>query len=338
MKFHKEIKIGITVVVAIALLVWGVFFLKGQGLLSSKRTFYAEYKDVSGLVVASPVFVRGVKVGQVGEIIIDVKRDLIVVALTIEQSDLIVPEDTKANFSSADLFTKAISLEIGKSEKLLNDGDTLNSLKQLSLQETVNAQIVPLKEKTQELLSSVDSLVDIFSGLLGRNEGEVDESFRSIKRTILKFENTANNLDLFIAQEKTRVSGILGKVDNIAGTFSANSGKITTTINNLSALSDTLANADISGTIDRAKSTIDQLAQITTKINNGEGTLGALIKSDSLFNALVKTNDEIQRLVVNLKENPQRYVHFSVFGKREKGLKLDARDEKKLKEILDEKK
>lgn len=336
MKYQKEIKIGITVILAVAGVIWGVLFLKGHNMFANNRKFYAVYSDVSGLVPASPVFVNGLKVGQVASINID-KGNLnqLVVEFIVDNDNIIIPEDSKANLASADLFTKSIVLQLGKSSKLLKVGDTLVSSKQLSLQENVNAQIIPLKEKTQQLIGSIDSMVTIVTGVMGRNSGELDESFQSVRRAILNFESTAKNLDELIATEKGRISSIFGKVDNIAGSLSQSSGKITNTISNLSKISDTLANADIAGTVNKAKKTMDEIAKITEKINNGEGTMGALIKSDSLFNALVKTNDEIQRLVENMKDNPHRYVHFSVFGKREKGMKLDSRDQKKLKKMID---
>ncbi len=335
MKYQKQIKIGITVLFATAGLIWGVLFLKGRNIFANNRKFYAVYSDVSGLVPASPVFVNGLKVGQVSSINVDEQNlSLLVVEFVVDNNAIVLPKDTKANLASADLFTKSIVLKLGTSKEMLNIGDTLASSKQLSVQEQVNAQLLPLKEKTQALIGTIDSLVNIVSGVMGRNSGNLDQSFQSVRRAILNFETTAKNLDELIALEKGRISSIFNKVDNIAGTISSNSSNISNAITNLSKISDTIANADISGLIRKAKLTMNEFSKITEKINNGEGTLGALIKSDSLFNALVKTNDEIQRLVENLKEHPNRYVHLSIFGKREKGLKLDSREEKKLKEIL----
>jgi phospholipid/cholesterol/gamma-HCH transport system substrate-binding protein len=335
-KFQKELKIGITVIVAVAFLLWGVFFLKGVNVFGSNRTFYATYKNVSGLVPASPVFVKGVKVGQVAGISFDAKKDVVVVEMTIEYSSLKIPNDSKALFSSADFFTKSVDIVIGKSNKYYKEGDTILSEKPLSLQENVNAELLPLKKKTEQLIGTIDSMVAIISGVLGRNSEGLDQSFQSVRRAILTFENTAENLDGLIASERLRISSILNKVDNISGSVSSNLPQITKMIDNFKVMSDSLKNADLAGAVNKAQSTLNQISQITTKINNGEGTLGALIKSDSLFNALVKTNDEVQRLVENMKMNPHRYVHFSVFGKREKGLKLDSRDEKRLKELLNE--
>lgn len=335
MKYQKEIKIGITVIAAVAFVLWGVFFLKGKNVFANNRSFYAVYSDVQGLVVASPVYVNGLKVGQVGSIEIDKKNyKRIIVGFTIDNDDIQIPTDSKASFASADLFNKAIYLQMGVSNKVLSPGDTLISEKQMSLTESLNEQVIPLKEKTQELIGSIDSMVDIFSGVMGRNSGELDESFKSVRRAILKFENTAMNIDELIATEKTRISSITSKVDNIAGTVVANTPKITKTIDNISKMSDSLAKADIAGTVNRARNTLDELSKVMAKVNNGEGTLGALLKNDSLYNALVQTNEEMQRLLENVKEHPNRYVHFSIFGRKDKGIKLDAKDERKLKEVL----
>lgn len=336
MKYQKELKIGITVIVAIAFLLWGVFFLKGINVFGSNRTFYATYKEVSGLVPSSPVYSKGVKVGQVVSVSFDMKHDRVVVEFIVDYKSLEIPKNSRAKFYSVDFFTKGIDLQMGDSTVYYKDGDTITSEKSLSLQENVSAEILPLKKKTEELIGTIDSMVNIISGVLGRNSQGLDESFKSVRRAILTFENTAQNLDGLIASERARISSILSKVDNISGTVSSNLPQITKMIDNLKVMSDSLRNADLAGAVNKAEATMNQISQITTKINNGEGTLGALIKSDSLFNALVKTNDEIQRLVENMKMNPHRYVHFSVFGKREKGLKLDTRDEKRLKELLNE--
>lgn len=336
MKFQKEIKIGVTVVAAVACLLIGVFYLKGINVFGSNRTFYTTYKNVAGLVPASPVFVKGVKVGQVASISFDTKKDEVVVELVIDYPSLQIPKDSKAIFSSADFFTKSVDIVVGDSIVFYKEGDTIRSEKPLSLQENVSVELMPLKKKTQELIGSIDSMVAIITGVLGENTGELDESFKSVRRAILKFENTAINLDELIAVERHRISSIMGKVDNIAGTISSNTPKINDIIGNMQKLSTTMANADLTGMINKAQETMNQISQITTKINNGEGTMGALIKSDSLYNELNATNEQIQRLVENLKEHPNRYVHFSIFGRREKGLKLDPKDEKKLKQVLDD--
>lgn len=336
MKYGKEIKIGFTVIAAVAFVIWGVFFLKGRNILTASKTYYAIYSNVQGLVVASPVLVNGVKVGQVASIEIDpVNTNRIYVGFDIDNSKLRLPKDSRANFGSADLMNKAIILEMGNSKEYFNVGDTITSETQLTLQESISKEIIPLKEKTKELIGSIDSMVDILSGVMGRNSGELDESFKSVRRAILKFENTAHNLDELIANEKVRISSITAKVDNIAGTIVSNTPKINNIISNVGKMSDSLAKADIAGTINRARNSLDELSKVMAKVNNGEGTLGALLKNDSLYNELVSTNKEMQRLLENVKEYPNRYVHFSIFGRKDKGIKLDATDERKLKKVLE---
>jgi phospholipid/cholesterol/gamma-HCH transport system substrate-binding protein len=253
----------------------------------------------------------------------------------VDYEGLNIPIDSRAKFYNVDLLgTKGISLELGDSQKNAVNGDTLISAKSPSLQESVDAQIAPLKRKAEELIGSIDSMVTIVSGVIGQNTGELDARFKSIRRAILKFESTATNLDNFFTKEQSRLSSIFSKIDNISGTLSSNSGNINNALKNLSKITDSIANADLAGTLQKAKVTHDQLRQIISGINNGEGTMGKLVQNDSLFRALVSTNDEVQRLIENIKDHPYRYLHFSLFGKRDKGVKLDARDEKKLKEMI----
>lgn len=338
MKFSREIKIGVTAVVAICLVIWGVSFLKGESFFGDNRKFFVIYEEVGGLVPASPVTLHGQKIGQVRNTEIILKGEntgKILCEFVIDYDGLNIPEDSRAKFYSVDVLgTKGISIELGKSSEYAKPGDMLVSAKSPSLSESVDAQIAPLKNKVEGLIGSIDSMVTIVSGILGQNTGELDASFKSVRRAILKFENTATNIDEFIAVERYRLSSIFSKVDQISGTLAANTGNIDSTIKNLKSISDSLASVDFASAIDNAKVTIEKLSKIMTGISNGEGTMGKLIANDSLYNQLVHTNEEVQRLIENIKDHPYRYLHFSVFGKREKGVKLDSRDEKKLKEML----
>ncbi|MFI5204552.1 MAG: MlaD family protein [Flavobacteriales bacterium] len=338
MRFSKEIKIGITALVAIAAIIWGVNFLKGESLFGDNRKFYVIYEEVGGLVPASPVTLHGQKIGQVRNTGIILKGEhsgKIICEFVIDYEGLAIPRDSRAKFYSVDVLgTKGISIELGKSAEAAQPGDTLISAKSPSLQESVDAQIAPLKKKAEELIGSIDSMVTIVSGVLGQNTGELDASFKSIRRAILKFESTANNLDDFIATERFRLSSIFAKVDKISGTLASNSGKMDSTISNLTKISTTLANSDIAGTIGKIKTSVDLFANILADVDSGNGSLGKLVNTDSLYTKLMGVHDEIEALIQNIKDHPYRYLHFSVFGKREKGIKLDSRDEKKLKELL----
>jgi phospholipid/cholesterol/gamma-HCH transport system substrate-binding protein len=333
MKIRKEVKIGITVVVAVAFLIYGVNYLKGIDLFKKRREFIAVYSDINGLVVPSPVIVSGMKVGQVTEITF-IEHDKIIVKFSIDNKSVVFPKDSRAIIFNADLLgTRAIDIKYGKSDKMAQPGDTLVSDRQVSMQEKIDAQIAPLKFKIESLLGSLDTLTEGISGVIG---GSKDK----LKIAIDNFATTGKNLSEFttrlnqMVDETGKITATINKIDNIVGNIQKSNNQITKVINNTAAITDTISHLELTQTINKINKTMAGINSVLESVNKGEGTLGSLIKNDSLYKELVKTNDELNRLLENIREHPNRYVHFSVFGRKDKGIKLDARDEKKLKQIL----
>ncbi|NOR87041.1 MAG: MCE family protein, partial [Bacteroidales bacterium] len=160
MKISKETKIGIIFVVAAGLLFWGYNFLKGKDVFIKERMFYAQYYDVSGLGKADPVFINGLRAGQVKTLYFDPSNSgKVIVELQITQS-FPIPKNSTAKIISTDLMgTKAITLFLGNSSSLLIDGDTMDTSIESTLQEQMEQTIGPLKNKAEELLNSVDEII-----------------------------------------------------------------------------------------------------------------------------------------------------------------------------------
>ncbi len=336
----KEVKVGLVVVLAIAFLIYGVNYLRGIDLFKSSRDYYAMYQRVDGLVAASPVQYQGLKVGQVlSTELVEVRPGMMrmVVAFRIDNKVLKLPKDTRARLVSADLFgTKAIDLVPGTSTELLKAGDTLNAEEQLSLQARVDAQIAPVMQKAENLMASLDTMINAISQVLGENADNLEKSIGSFKDITQNIKEFTVKLNTLIDQESGKISSTLSKVDNLASSLSQQTGKIDRTLSNVSAISDTLAAADIGGAIRSAYAAVNNMNDLIAQINNGEGSLGKLIHTDSLHQALVRSGEELARLIENIREHPNRYMHISVFGRKEKGLKLDAQEEKKLKKMLND--
>lgn len=337
MKASKEIKIGLTVIVAIGFLIFGINYLKGVNLFNSNREFKAKYADIDGLVTASPVIFKGMKIGQVTEIELVDGGATIQVTFVIDNDDIKIPKDSKATIFSADLLgTRAINLEFGKDDKnFAQSGDFLKGAKQQSLGDRVDQEIAPIKKKAEELLGGIDSLVTIINKLVGDNKTGLDASISSVQRTLRSIETTANNLEGFVQEEKGKISATLSKVQSITTNLEHSNGKITGIIDNLAKISGNISQIDINATVSKLNSTLDNINTILTKINNGEGSLGKFVSSDSLHDALIATNLKVQNLIENFTNHPNRYLHISVFGTKEKGLKLTAAEEKKLKKLLE---
>lgn len=338
MKVSKEFKTGVVVVIGIFLLIFGVFFLKGTNLFGENREYYAVYNEIDGLVQSNPVTINGYKVGQVKEIrFLPGSSGRICVTFQIFEESLVIPEDSEARIFSSDLLgSKTVGITLGKSTNSLAIRDTLRSSKEEGIKEAVNAQIAPLKKKTEELIASIDSAVTIVKQILDKDaRTNLAESFSGIKRAINTFENTAIRLDTMIAAERAKIANITSNIQSIASNMASNNDRLTNVITNFSNISDSLAAADIKTTINKTKDAMTEVEEIMVKINNGEGTMGMLLTDSTLYENLAETSDDLDALVEDLRVNPHRYMHFSVFGRKPKSdLNLTKHEKEKLKELL----
>lgn len=322
MKISKEFKIGLVVVLGVAALVWGVSFLKGSDILSRKYYLYAVYPRVDNLIPANPLLINGFKVGQVNSISLvedgPLKNQVCVKFLLTEEVN--IPKLSVAKVVSSDLLgTKAVEIQLSEESSMVKNGDTLLSASEENLRESVNKQIAPLQAKALSLIGSIDSAMTVVTMLLSnKNRENIDKAFEGVKRSILSLEQTAYKLDALIASESGKISGVMNNLNSITGNLNRNEEKLNRVITNFSNLSDTLAKSQIKSAVANASATMKELNELMTKINRGEGTLGKLAKNDSLYNNLNSSAASLDRLLKDLESNPKRYVHFSIFGKKDK--------------------
>ena len=320
MKISKEIKTGIVVIISIALLVYGFNFLKGKDIFSSRDIYYAVYPQVSGLVEANPVQVNGFKVGRIKKIELLDTTGRLIVTLAISDDKLRIHKGTVARIVSTGLMgDKAIQLIMGNSSQFAKDGDTLISDIEASLQEAVEMQVKPLKDKAEKLISSIDSIMTVVQAVLDKTTREnLSKSFDNIKHALETFDRTAMRLDTMIASERSKISSIFSKVESISTNLANNNDKISEAIRNFSAISDTLAKANLTKTIENANSALGQVSNVMEKINKGEGSAGMLVHDKKLYDNLTAASGSLDSLLKDMNDHPKRY--FSVFG-RDKGKK-----------------
>ena len=338
MKFSKEIRLGALIIIAIGALVWGLNFLKGKNFFSKKTEFVAIYEHINGLVESNPIQINGYKVGQVSQIFFHPdKSGRIVVIFGINQDEIRLPKDSKARIFSSDLLgSKAIELILGTDTTDLQSGDTLKSDTEDNLKVSVNKQILPLKEKAEELIASMDSAVTIVQMVLNKEVRQnLKRSFEGISRAIETFEQTSISLEALVSGNRERLTDIFKNIEAISENIRNNKEQLSNAINNFSAISDSLSKANLIQAVSNASVALNKTATILDKINNGEGSLGMLIHNDSLYNDLDSAARSIDVLIKDINKHPGRYVHFSIFGKKDKGLKLTSEEEKKLKKILE---
>jgi len=311
LNISKETKIGTIIVLAVVLLIWGLNFLKGKNIFAPETEFIAIYPRISSLVEGNPVYINGYRVGQVTKIRFHPDSlGQIVVRFSMAKGTFPLGDDTKAMIYSADLLgSKAIELVLGSSNVFVQPGDTLQGTVEMELADQVNAQIKPLKDKSLELIQSIDEAVRVVQTIL---DDEVVESigsgFESFQRSLVKFERISTNMDNLVASNMGKLDDIFSKVQSITTTFNNNSEALTNVIQNLSAISDSIAKADFATTLNNINDALNATSDIMMKINNGDGTMGLLLNDDKLYNELTMAAIDLNMLLLDMRLNPGKYV------------------------------
>jgi phospholipid/cholesterol/gamma-HCH transport system substrate-binding protein len=315
LKFSREFIIGFLFIFATIVLVWGFNFLKSKNIFYKEKILYAVYNNVNGLEQSGPVFINGVRVGQVGKVYFDPSMNGDIIVKMIFTQEFPIPANSTARIFSEDLMgSKAIDIQLGNSTELAQTGDTLLNDLETSLKDAVNQQILPLKLKAEDLLSSIDTMVVAIQGVFNKDiRNDLTASIKSIRQTMSNLENTTQNLDTFVTLQSGRLSSIIYNIDMITRNLSNNSEEINRILDNLASVSDSLAQADIAGVIRNVDRTVTSLSTVLNKVDQGEGSLGMLINDDKLYRDLEKSALELSKLIEDIRLNPKRYVRFSVF-------------------------
>lgn len=337
MKISKDAKIGLVVIGAIVILIWGVNFLKGFNVFSSEQIFYARYERVDGLKKSSSVTLKGYKVGQIKSIKFSgASADHLLVEFSISDQ-FKLPSNSVARIESADIMgTKEIKLIPGTEKKILETGDTIKGSIEGDLKEQVSMQMLPLKNKAEKLMSGVDSVLTVIQYIFNeKTRDNLTKSFGSIEHTFKKLENASGTLDTIITGQKSHLENIFSNVDSITENLKNNNKNVTTILSNFSSISDSLSAADIAQTINNAKTTLKQTSEILEKINSGQGSMGMLINNDTLYSNLEAASNSLTNLLIDVKNNPKKYMHFSLFDSG-KTVYLNSEKSKKLSDKLNQ--
>lgn len=310
MKIANETKVGILAAFSIALLIIGYNFLKGNAIFSSETVLYAKYSHVDGLGVSKPVMINGFQIGRVDKL--QLQPDGSIVATLKIKGKYEIPKNTIAKLESLDLLgSKAIVMALGTGTDFAQDGDTLNANVAKGLMETVE----PVQKKAELIIAKMDSILTSVNTILNPNfQKNVDKSFNSIASTLASLEATSKKVDNLVGSEGSRISSILSNVEAISNNLKQNNQKINAILNNINTITDQVAAANFKQTIDNANKAVADLQGIVTKVNNGQGTLGLLVNDTKMYDNLNNASKNLDNLIIDLKENPKRYVHFSVFG------------------------
>ncbi len=301
MKLQREVKIGLFALAMLVCLYLGVNYLKGKDVFSGDRGYYAQFDETLGLQTSAPVLLRGVKVGSVTDISIDPRRpDKVVVAVGIKKQ-VRIPVDSRIRlFSNGIMGGKAIELVRGEAVTYFDRGAVIPSETAGGLLENASLSLDDLVSEAKSLMASLSATSASIDTLLVQNA----DSFRGIASNI---ENVTGQL------ARARIDAMIGDVRHFTSMLSDNSARFTGIVDNLDRVTGSLAEADLRGTIDTLGQSISHLNVMLAKVASGEGTLGRLMENPALYDSLTAATSNLAALLADVKANPKRYVHISVF-------------------------
>jgi phospholipid/cholesterol/gamma-HCH transport system substrate-binding protein len=325
-KFTREIKVGLFMAGGLLLFFTGFNFLKGFHPFRSYTSYHVVYADVSGIVNSSQVLVNGLKIGQVENITTLQPGDArqLVVTFTINKS-IKIPMGSVIRISGTDLLgNKALVLFPSAATTYHNYGDTLKGEVEESLSSTISAMVSPLKEKSEQVLITLDkvlqSMNDVFDSAGTRR---IASSINDISWSIHNMRNITQRMDKLTESEYGRLEAMMQNLESITRNLKSNNEHIARSMKNLARITDSVAASDLTATINNTKRVMDEFATALNKVNNGEGSLGMLANDTTLYVNLAQTSKELELLMKDMQAYPARYFTVSVFGGGKRAKKQD---------------
>ncbi|MEM9833026.1 MAG: MlaD family protein [Bacteroidota bacterium] len=326
MKLSKELKVSLLAIVAAVILFLGVRFLKGTEVFSRFNTYYVVYENIEGLTTSNPVMINGYKVGQVMSIkLLQEQGNQLLVTMNIEEKVLLGTGASTSLVSSDLLGSKALYLKVGNIGQPIRDGDTLQATTEQGIVERVQAQALPIAEKLDSTLARVNQILGAndqsdMSNIIGTLVGDTT----SISSAVSNLEGTTQSLNNILQQNERGLSATIANLELLTRQLSDPENGLGPLLAKLNQKIDSL---QVQSTLEQFELIAKNLNDITTKMNNGEGSMGKLLNDDSLYTNLNSTARNLDLLLIDFRENPKRYVHFSVFGRKDKDKKEDKAEE-----------
>lgn len=300
MKISKEIKIALVAIVGIMVMYFGINFLKGKNLFSSNNFYYINFDNIEGLGASSPIYANGYKVGTVEEVDFDFDQSGPIKVKVDINKELRIPKESTAEIIKDLMGNLQVQLTLAKNSggEYIEPGGTIRGVATVGVMDKVSAMVPAI----EQLLPKLDSILGSLNALMA--DPALSASLHNIQTVTSNLTVSTRELNTLMAGLNKDVPGLVNRANGVLD----NTGKLTS---NLAAL-------DVQGTLDKVNATLENAEAFTAKLNSNEGTLGKLMTDPGLYNNLNSTMRDADSLLVDLKQHPKRYVHFSLFGKKDK--------------------
>lgn len=297
--FNKEVKIAIVAICGLVILFFGMNFLKGLNLFSSANKYMISFKDISGLASSSPIYADGYKVGVVKNIIYDYNNTGGTMVEAEIDEKLRIPKGSSAEIVSDMLGNVKVNLLLANNPReRVMPGETIQG----GINDGALGQMKNMIPTVMQILPKIDSIVTSVNLLLANPA--IASSLQNVETVTGNLTVTTRRLNSLLASLESSVPGIVTRTDSI--------------LHNANTLAKNLNQIDVAGTVARVDETLDNVEKFTEQLNNNQGTLGLLMRDPSLYNNLNSTMRSADSLLIDLKAHPKRYVHFSLFGRKDK--------------------
>jgi phospholipid/cholesterol/gamma-HCH transport system substrate-binding protein len=310
-KISNEVKVGATALLTIVVFIWLFNFLKGKDFLKSTAIYYTVNDKVGGLAESSPVEINGYKVGVVRSLdFIDAKSGRLLVEFSVKKN-FKLPKNTVAEIVPVSLLGgMKVQFVYGKGPGTYSEGDTIPGRLAESLMDKIDTEILPVKDKLSNLVVVLDSVISSIDEIMN------PEFKAELGSTISHLNSTTASLDKVIGSKENELAATIDNINKFTRLLSDNSGKMSKTFSNLETITDTLAAAKLSASVSNLKSSLEKASTLMDNLNKGKGSAGQFLTNDTLYTNLANSLESLNVLLKDMKTNPKRYVHFSIFGKK----------------------
>jgi len=311
-KISHEVKIGAVALITIIAFILLFNFLKGSALFTSTDTYHIVYSNIAGLTESSPVEINGYQAGVVQDIkLINDGSGLLAVSISVDRN-FNIPVGTKAEITTATLIAgMKIILRMGESSVMHHNHDTLEGYVATSIMDRLSQTLSPIEENMTGLVVKLDSVISGINNLL------TPEMTSDIRSAVSNVNGITANLKEISDKEKDELMASIEDLKKFTSMLASNSSALDTSLKNLAAITDTVASADLSSSLASLKASLKHVSELTEGMSKGQGSAGKLMTDDSLYINLNNTLYSLDQLLQDMQANPKKYVHFSLFGKKD---------------------
>ena len=303
MKYSKELKIGVFVVVVLVASFFLINYLRGEDIMNKEIELVSRYDRVEGLVASAPVFIKGYKAGKVSEVVYEPENDEFKVVCSVRK-EFKIPQDSRMTIYAVDIMGgKGVRIDLGTSEELVSDGDYLQPAFEAGLMDGLAADLGPLLKKVGTTLDSLEVTV------AGVNRVLSQKNTQSISNTLAHLEKTMSDVKKIAASVEGRsaeLEAFISNLSELSDSFSGIASKVDTTVTGVNELMGTINSSDIDGVV-------ASLNELLENINDPDGTVGKLLNDGSVYNSVDSLLNDVDALVKKIQENPKKYIKISIF-------------------------